>query len=123
LDISPESPDLVWNLIAWEEWIWWDGSDSINRSNWKWKKIITWGESRFIESSVDDFLPKNNAYLILFNSWNSDIIFTLKSLEKFSKPKTNILSSAQVWNYKHNLETEFDNTKFLNMLKYAVFSN
>jgi hypothetical protein len=127
LDISPESSDLVWNVIAWEEWIWWDGSNWFNRLNWKWKVINTshTGDktSEFIESRVEDFLPKNNAYLILFNSWNSNINFTLKSLQKFSKPKIKILSSAQVWNYRHNLETEFDNTKFLNMLKYAVFSN
>jgi hypothetical protein len=72
---------------------------------------------------VSDFLNNSENYLILFNSGNFDIEFTLNSSDNFSKPKTQIISSAQVGEYRHNLQTDYDNTKFLNMLKYSVFSN
>lgn len=112
--------NIVWNIIAWQEWIWWDGSNTIA---WNGKSINASWEADLISKNVSNFLPKNSAYLILFNSGISDSQFTISSNDKFSKPKTEILSSAQVWNYKHNLETKYDNTQFLNMLKYAVFSN
>ena len=111
---------LVWNLIAWEEWI---GNNWNDLNEWSGKNIDNNWTASYVYSTVNHFLPKNNAYLILFNSGDSEITFTVKSANKFSKPKTKILSSAQVWKYRHNLETEYDNTKFLNMLKYAVFSN
>lgn len=120
--------DLVWNLVSWSGWIWNNGADSMNQGNWKNISVnpSTWIPEAKHVSNQDrwTFLStRNNAYLILFNGWNSDINFTLKSLQKFSKPKTTILSSAQIWKYRHNLETKYDNTQFLNMLKYAVFSN
>lgn len=116
------TPDeLVWNLISGQDGMWNIWSDIWNG---KWKSINASWEAQFFTSTVSTFLSsRNNAYLILFNSWNSPMSVTIKSADKFSKPKTKILSSAQVWKNRHNLETEYDNTKFLNMLKYAVFSN
>jgi hypothetical protein len=111
-------PSIVWNLISWDVWIWWDGT---NTWYWRWKKITAW-QAELISSTISSFLPSNNTYLIIFNSWNSSVNIQLTSDDKFSKPKTTILSSAQVGKYRHNLETEYDNTEFLNMLKYAVFS-
>lgn len=125
LDISWVPENLVWNIIAWNNWIGNNGWISL----YEWNgKNITYNENDnpeidFFSSSIEDFLPQNDAYLILFNSWDFEITFTLKSNDLFSKPKTKILSSAQVWKYRHNLETEYDNTEFLNKLKYAVFSN
>jgi hypothetical protein len=120
--------DLVWNLVSWSGWIWNNAADSMNQGNWKniTLNLVTWIPEAEHVSNQDriDFLnTRNNAYLILFNWWNADITFRIKSDDKFSKPKTTILSSAQIWKYKHNLETKYDNTQFLNMLKYAVFSN
>jgi hypothetical protein len=118
---SVEEDNLVWNLLS-----------SSGGISWTWANII-WTRKEYNEttetSSVDrqeisNFLRNNdNSYLILFNSWNSDIEFTLTSAQSFSKPKTQIISSAQVGDYRHNLQTDYDNTKFLNMLKYSVFSN
>ena len=137
------TPDeLVWNIISGQDGMWNIWSDILN---WKWKSINASWEAKFFTSTVSTFLSnryneyltllnswtytstflssKYNSYLILFNSWNSPMSVTIKSGDKFSKAKAKILSSAQVWKYRHNLETEYDNTKFLNMLKYAVFSN
>lgn len=115
--------NLVWNLIAWEKGMSWTGDDT---TRWTGKEF-NWGVSTFNTQWVSDFLRVNNdAYLILFhswNSWNGNITFTINSSAKFSKPKTQIISSAQVGDYRHNLQTDYDNTQFLNMLKYSVFSN
>lgn len=130
LNVNWSSESLVWNLISGQEWIgnhggiltWW----SLALGNWK--KITINGDGdreaqKVANEPITTFLTsRDNAYLILFNSWNSNVDFTLNSPNKFSKPKTTILSSAQVWKYRHNLETQYDNTEFLNMLKYAVFS-
>ena len=82
----------------------------------------TTGNNRGIFLSSSD-----SNYFVLFNSWNSGVIkYTVKStnpLEFFSKPRTTIITSAQVWNYKQNLSVDFDNTDFLNILKYSIYSN
>jgi hypothetical protein len=43
--------------------------------------------------------------------------------EFFSKPVSTIESSVTVWDFKQNISTKIDNTKFLQMLKYSVYSN
>lgn len=126
LNIAGIRWDLVWNLIAGQEWIGNNGSESLEYWNWKITRL-NWDwelEAENVNNQwINNFLStRENAYLILFNSWNDNIDITLTSVHKFSKPKTTILSSAQVWKYRHNLETQYDNTQFLNMLKYAVFS-
>jgi hypothetical protein len=68
----------------------------------------------------------NSNYLILFNGWNTNNIeYNIKSIswEFFSKPETKIISSGEIWEYKQNLETHLDNTKFLNRQKYSIYSN
>lgn len=123
-----DSENIVWNLISWSEWIWNNGSQSLENGNGKNISInpLTGNpEAQDVSNqNHSTFLStRDNAYLILFNWWNSSIEFLVTSNQKFSKPKTTILSSAQIWKYRHNLETKYDNTQFLNMLKYAVFSN
>lgn len=111
--------NLVWNLIAWDKGI---GGIGSNTTIWEWK-IYNGSESIFYNKNIINFLSNSETYLILFNSWNQEIGFTLTSYQNFSKPKTQIISSAQIWGYRHNLQTDYDNTQFLNMLKYSVFSN
>jgi len=127
LSVDREEWDLVWNLIASDKGISWTASGGISDTvNWTGKKYED-SVSKIYTQSTSDFLNANsNAYLILFHSWNiwsQNITFTINSADKFSKPKTEIISSAQVGDYRHNLKTDYDNTKFLNMLKYSVFSN
>jgi len=43
--------------------------------------------------------------------------------EFLTKPKTNIISSWEIGSYKQNLETKMNNTEFLNILKYSIYSN
>lgn len=115
--------NLAWNIIwknNWISWIW-------NSVLWL-KKSITTNWSKFTKQNMNSFINSSDTnYLVLFNSWNSWVIkYKLKSInswEYFTKPKTSIISSAEIWKYKQNLSTDLDNTEFLNMLKYSIYSN
>ena len=120
--ISWINSDLSWNIIWKDNWI-----------SWKWinlvgvKKTLTPNGFTYSQESVNDFLSNSNTnYLVLLNTWNSqNINYKLKSVNSwdfFTKPETNIISSAEVWSYKQNLSTELDNTEYLNILKYSIYS-
>ncbi len=122
--LSGDIPSLSWNIVSndsgiswvWEVWIW------IEKKTNLWELGIT------LDVLVNDFLFSNNtSYLVLFNSWNSwDINYKLtsnNSTEFFTKPRLDILSSWETWDYKQNLKTRVDNTEFLNILKYSIYSN
>ena len=111
--------EVVWNLLSGNKGIAWVG----NNLSGKWKVVDNSWKSYVKNMSQQDFLRDNqNVYLILNNTSQQEKSFTLTSSDKFSKPITNIISSGQVGNYRHNIETKYDNTEFLNMLKYAIFS-
>ena len=122
--ISWIDESLVWNII------WSDSGLSWNWFNNNWvKKVLNWfNELEYNTDSINNFInSSNNNYLVLFNWENTgNIVYNLKSLvnwEYFSKPKSVILSSWEIGDYKQNLETTIDNTAFLNILKYSIYSN
>lgn len=117
------SSDLSWNVIWKLNWISW---------SWEWliwtKKTLTSNEFTFSQESIGTFLSSSTTnYLVLFNSWNSvELNYTLETIdpiEYFTKPELDIISTWEIWNYKQNLRTNIDNTEFLNMLKYSIYSN
>jgi hypothetical protein len=121
--ISWSANDLSWNIIGKNNWI-----------SWRWinttwsKKTLTSNWFVYSEEDINSFLNISNSnYLVLLNSGNSwDISYNLKANnpnEYFSKPETSIISSAEVWKYKQNIITDLDNTEFLNILKYSIYSN
>ena len=115
--------NLAWNVIWKENWLSWVWSNTF----WV-KKILTSGWFKYDKEELNSFLSTSDTnYLVLFNSWDSWIIkYKLTSLnnwESFTKPQTTIISSAQIWKYKQNLSTDLDNTEFLNILKYSIYSN
>lgn len=121
--ISWTESDLSWNVIwesAWISWIW---------TNLVWvKKTLSWDWFNYSRQNLTSFLSDSEKnYLVLQNSWNSwNIEYRIRSInswESFSKPETYIETSAKVWNYKQNLNIKLDNTEFLNMLKYSIYSN
>lgn len=115
--------DLVWNII------WNNSGISGNWFNTTWiKKTIESNQLKYTPEEINDFISSSNSnYLVLFNSWNSELIkynlVSSNAWEYFSKPKTSIISSWEVWVYKQNLETILDNSKFLNIQKYVIYSN
>ncbi len=115
--------DLAWNLIWSNTWLSWTGTNTI----WV-KKTVSSNSFKYEKEDINTFLLSSNTnYLVLFNSWNSwEIKYKIESPktdEYFSKPRTSIISSAQVWKYKQNLNVDLNNTEYLNILKYSIFSN
>lgn len=114
--------DLIWNIIWNTNWISWTWT------NLDWiMKTFNSNNLQYSEVVINDFISSSNTnYLILFNASNTNIInYNIKSItwEYFSKPKTSIISSWEIGEYKQNLETILDNTKFLNRQKYSIYSN
>ncbi len=121
--LSWDENNLVWNIIWYNSWI----SGKWLDTTWVKKTLISW-ELKYSTQTINDFISDSNSnYLVLFNAGNSDVIeykiVSNNSSEYFSKPKTSIISSWEVWKYKQNLETLLDNTKYLNRQKYVIFSN
>lgn len=111
---------IVWNLLSGNNGIAWIG----NNTTGKWKVVDNSWKSTVKTLSQQEFLNMyQDVYLILNNTSSGEKSFVLTSSDEFSKPITNIISSGQVGNYRHNIETKYDNTEFLNMLKYAIFSD
>ncbi|MDD2871217.1 MAG: hypothetical protein PHS49_04455 [Candidatus Gracilibacteria bacterium] len=115
--------DLAWNVIGKTSGISGTGTNILGS-----EKELTINGLQYREVNINDFISKSDEnYIVMFNSGNSgDITYNIKSQdtsEFFSKPKTSIVSSAQVGNYKQNLSVDLNNTEFLNILKYSIFSN
>jgi len=109
--------DIIWNII-WK-WEWMSGSWSFNYSdNIYYKKKNWWYDTKTIEN----FLTANTwSYLMLFSK-NDNSDYELKAESNFSKPVWTIISSVQVGKFRQNITTDIDNTEFLKMLKYSLYS-
>lgn len=126
---SLDSTNLVWNIVwknSWISWVW--NIDDLTTGTKKEVTNTSWAVTqKVINQLVVDFLNSSGEnYLILFNSNPSAKLnyeLNSRSWEFFIKPKTEIISSGQVWVYKQNLRTKVDNTEFLNILKYSIFSD
>lgn len=118
---------LWWNIIWENAWISWK-SNFDETSLWN-KKTISWlGKFNFINETISNFLStSNNNYLVLFNSDpNNNISFNLTTIwpnNYFSLDKVKIISSWEIGDYKQNLRLEIDNWRYLNLLRYSIFSN
>ena len=118
--------DLVWNIVWEASGISWTWAFEYN-TTWS-KRVLTWDDLSFSNQSIESFLNDSDGnYLILFNAWNTvGINYNLQVLdilEYFSKPKTEIIASGEIGWYKQNLRIALDNTKYLNILKYSIYSN
>ncbi len=117
--------NMWWNIISEDwDWIWWDW-EIWNTTIWKWKNKMWWFSRIKVNWNwwfLDSF---NKNYLVIVNLDNTNNLeFNLisNSGEEFTKPISKIISSAKIWNYKQNLETTLDNTAFLSILKYSIYS-
>jgi hypothetical protein len=116
--------DVVWNILSQSSWLAWVGNFD-KMSSWKNKNILN-GEVSLTEETVKDFLASNSQnYLILQNTWNSGITYTLTSQnmwEFFTNATVKIVWTGEVGWWKQNVFVEIDTQKYLNLLKYSVFS-
>nr|MDD3720020.1 hypothetical protein [Candidatus Gracilibacteria bacterium] len=80
------------------------------------------------EKSISWFLNQNKNnfnYLVLFNSSDTTPInYVLDGKGNFfTKPRTEISVSGKIGDYKQNLSIKYDNTEYLGILKYSIYSN
>ena len=121
-----DNSQMAWNIISenWD-WIWWN-NEILSNSKWNWKNNLWWfiGDININWNASEDFLNKyNNNYLVIVNlDIENTLEYKLTSTKEFTKPISQINSSAIIWNYKQNLETRLDNTAFLSILKYSIYS-
>lgn len=109
--------EIIWNIIWKWEWMSWSWNFSYS-DNIYYKKKTWWYENL----TIKEFLSTNSwSYLMLFSKSNNSN-FELKAESNFSKPVWTIISSVQVWKFRQNIITNIDNTEFLGMLKYSLFS-
>lgn len=118
--------DIGWNIVSegWD-WIWWSSHIS-NNTKWDWRKSdwsylweinVNWN-SWFLNTYF-----KNYLIIVNLDSINN-LEYNLSSSDwEFTKPVSKIISSAEILGYKQNLETTLDNTAFLSILKYSIYSN
>lgn len=121
--LSWENSKLAWNIV-WAD----KGISKVWAFNgevvWEWR-LANWN---YYSQKVSEFLQSSSwNYLILFNlDPNNNITYSLESInpsEYFTKPRTEIMTSAQIWSYRQNLKIGLDNTEFLNILRYSLYSN
>ncbi len=125
--LSWNSSDLVWNIIWWNSWISWTWAFTKD-SLWVERKL-NWSSLTYSQTKIETFLTKTEnlvSYLILFNSNNTNNInyklYWISPSNLFTKPQALIISSSEIGWYKQNLKTTLDNTEYLNILKYSIFS-
>lgn len=120
IDFTVNSPGMAWNIIG----------SSIGIS-WTWSFVSSGvfsarSSASFSALSVSDFLTANTgSYLSLYNTSSLPLTYTISGngIEThFSRPKAEIFSWASIWKYSQNLRTEIDNTEFLWVLKYSIYS-
>ena len=118
--------NIWWNIISQEwDWIWWNW-EILSSTIWDWRNRVWWFISKSINWNWNFLDTYNKNYLVIVNLDDiNNLDFTLKSInenEYFTKPISKIISSANIWWYKQNLETTLDNTAFLSILKYSIYS-
>ncbi len=124
-NINFSNPDasIVWNLITKSggtSWIW-----DFNMTTVVGEKTLD-GWSDFVFNSsrkIQDILSWED-YLVL-QKLDSSGISTYELTGEgggFTLPRAEVFSSARVWKYKQNLKTTIDNTEFLWILRYSVYS-
>jgi len=125
--LSWDPNNFSWNIVSNNWWL-----SSVWVFDWNYA-----GTYKYLDASnnfvvdikpVKSFLLDNSNgfnYLVIFNSSTSDTLkYTLDSKNDFfSKPRTDIVVSAKVWNYKQNISIKYDNTEYLWIYKYAIYDD
>ncbi len=119
---TPEQ--MVWNILSTTSGIVWTGNFD-KTTNGTQKRLVWWATS-LTQISVENFLQNNEQnYLILQNTSNTSLNYSVSSdkvAEYFTLNHVKIIGSAEVAGYKQNIFVDIDVEKYLNLLKYSVFS-
>lgn len=127
---APTNADaLSWNIIGSQFGLagaWNFTKDT--QGDYKFIDTTSWeSQFKFAKKTVQEFLAdSDNNYLIIFNAHPTDSVqYTVSSQggKYFTKPVWDIYASWYVWPYKQNIKVSLDNTAYLSILKYSIFSN
>ena len=123
IDFQNSDESIVWNIVTQSWWV--SGKGSFTSETIVWEKTL-WSGNEFVLSGgqkIKDILSWED-YLVLQKletTGSSD--YTLNwAWGGFTLPRAEVFSSAKVWKYKQNLKTIVDNTEFLWILRYSVYS-
>lgn len=120
---------LSWNIVSTKNGISWQGNfDSTTLGVLK-KFDESWGFS-IVSTSLWEFFSDTqnvNNYIILLNSHPTESLdYSLISHTEdgfFTKPRLTLISSGKNTKFKQNLQTLLDNTEYLSILRYSIFSD
>ncbi|EKE30129.1 MAG: hypothetical protein ACD_2C00038G0006 [uncultured bacterium (gcode 4)] len=130
--------NIIWNDPTWETfWITWTwttwvsiwGWYTVSSENWKIKKVeddegIAWAKKiTFEQIKIKDFIDAyDHNYLILYNPTKNELSYTIESMEWFSTPKTSIIASSRIGNFKQNVLFEENKNRYFEALKYSIIN-
>lgn len=123
---SGSKPSLVWNIIGGEYGLAWNNEFEITTLG-AYKTIDSSGNLKFERKQIWEFLTtSDNNYLLLFNSDpTNSLTYKVSSTGNnfFTKPIWEIEASWKIGSYKQNIRLSLNNSEYLNILKYSIFSN
>lgn len=124
ITITGLNSDVIWNIVGQDSGI--SGVGNFDNYTYGNYKTISWDNIAFEKTRIGDFLNSSeNNYLIINNLSGNNITYNLKSLnpwEFLTKDVSEIIASGQLWDYKQNLKVSINSSKYLNLLKYSIYS-
>lgn len=116
-----ENAWLIWNVIG-ANGKGLSGKWNFSESSRRWLKTLEGTAFQFQDELVRNIFTSAWTYLTVYNPDNSPKEYSLRSDDLFTRPRSEILSSSQVGTYSQNLRTVVDNSEFLGILKYSIYS-
>ena len=117
---------IWWNIIGFNAWVAWSGRFNSNAKQVNKKTLEETGSFLLTDSSLDAFLDINEEkYIFIINTDNTSNNYTLTTEwgnNYFTLPRHDIISSWKIWNYIQNIRTHVDNTEFIGLLRYSIYS-
>jgi len=127
IDFNITGGNIAWNLVtqSWgTSWVW---NFDMTESVWEKTLVEAADDTRNLNfnstEKIEDILSGKD-YLILQNldTTQSATYKLIWDGGGFTLPRAEIISSARIWKYTQNLQTTVDNTEFLWILRYSVYS-
>ncbi len=121
-DIS--STGLIWNVIGATWGL--SGTGTFTESRSGGVRTLWPSDSfDFQDVTISSLLLTDGNYLTIFNPTANQANYKVEVTgagELFTKPKSTIYSTSKVGKYSQNLATTVDNSEFLGILKYSIYS-
>ena len=116
---------LIWNVIGANgrgvSGVW-----DFDESTQKGLRTLQGTAFQFQDESVGDLFTSAWTYLTVYNPSSLPAEYVITSDDPnnipFTRPRSEIISSSQVGKYSQNLRTVVDNSEFLGILKYSIYS-